>query len=191
MCERWTHQSGSPSLFDLPHTDDVSHFVQDESFDIAIRFHFTYVEYVEGHFPCETDGWTGTPNTGRSCEAEYVVSVRTPCTVDFLQRSADREMARRVLDRSSARDMGYNLRPPAETIKHLVSENNANERACPLCNQAGTNNVSTRQPCPTTLLLTKMLGSNGKKLSHRTGGPTIDINEQRLRRSKYSNVLKA
>ena len=82
MCERWTHQSGSPSLFDLPHTDDVSHFVQDESFDIAIRFHFTYVEYVEGHFPCETDGWTGTPNTGRSCEAEYVVSVRTPCTVD-------------------------------------------------------------------------------------------------------------
>ena len=88
--------------------------MQDESFKIAIRFHFAYVEYVKGHFPHVTDGWTGTPNTGRPCEAEYVVSVRSACTVDFLQRSGNREAARRALYRSSARDMGYNLRPPAQ-----------------------------------------------------------------------------
>ena len=64
----------------------------DESFDIAIRLHVVYVEYVKFHFPHVTDGWAGIPNTGRSCETDYGVSVRTACTVDFLQRSGNREV---------------------------------------------------------------------------------------------------
>lgn len=76
------------SLLDLPDADNVSHFVQDRSFENAFRFQVGNVVYVKGHFPHVTDGTAGIPNTGWTCDTEYVETIVSR-TVDFCQRGVD------------------------------------------------------------------------------------------------------
>lgn len=108
---RFTTYSAS-SLFDLPDADNVSHFVEDELFQLAIRLNAGDVFDVEGHRPRVAHGLAGIPNPGRACKTEY-----GPYTVDRFQRGADREKASLALGGSSARHVGDNLGPPAHTIK--------------------------------------------------------------------------
>ena len=143
--------------------------MQDEFFQTAIRLHVVYVVYVKGHLPHVTDGWTGIPNTGRPCEAEYVVSIGIPCTVDILQCSGNREAARRALDRSSARDMGYNLRPPAQMMKCLRSrKKETNEHALHVT-RLGKTKVSSRKTLLHHIAPDEQLGSKGKNSVVVTG----------------------
>ena len=139
----------------------------DESFDIAIRLHVVYVEYVKFHFPHVTDGWAGIPNTGRSCETDYGVSVRTACTVYFLQRSGNREAARWAFERCSARGMGYNLRPPAQTMKCLGSRKRETKEHALYVSRLGKTKSAPDNLCFTTFLLIQQLGSKGKILCRR------------------------
>ena len=57
------------SSLKLPDADDVSHFVQDDSSERAIRFQAGYVIDVKGHFAFGTDGATSPPNSCWTREA--------------------------------------------------------------------------------------------------------------------------
>lgn len=90
----------------------MSHFVQYHSFERAVRFQVGNVRHVESYVAFDADGGASTPNTFRTRGAE-----RSPNTVDFLQCRRYQKTSSRELGVSSARYMGDDLRPPAQTVE--------------------------------------------------------------------------
>ena len=85
--------------------------MRDNSFEDAPRFHVGDVGDVKPHGPTDADSSAATPNTGWTSGAESA-----SFSVNFCKCSADKETASRAAGVSSARDVGNNLGPPANTF---------------------------------------------------------------------------
>lgn len=77
-----------PSSCDLPDTDGVPHFVQNEAFELAIRFQLADVVYVKVHEPRIADSSAFIPNRRHTSETEKV-KLAVSGTVNVQQRSGD------------------------------------------------------------------------------------------------------